>query len=521
MLSSGEAILKSEIWDLAGERDGILPALRLSYDHLPAHLKRCFAYCCLFHKGYSMYSNQLVWLWMAQGFIRSEGSIYFIKKEISCRMHDLIHDLARSVLGADILEVGDGKSQKNAEKIQHVSCELSRFSVESFNFKDLCCFKSLRTLILHGGIWNINHTCPVLTIPPDFFVNLRHIRILDLRRNHITELPESIGNLIQLRYLDLSWTVIERLPKSITRLYNLQTLVLACCFKLVEVPSDFSNLVNLRNLFLMGCSASIPFGGLKCLQYSQHFKVGREIGYRVNKLRDMKHLRGSLRISELENVVSVEEAKEAELKNKQKINHLELAWESHDMDSRQERIEEEVLNALQPHSNLEELEIKGYGGVRFPTWLWDLRFSKLVSIRLTRCKCRVLPPFGQLPSLKHLSLGELYGLEKVGREVYGDGMVKGFPSLEILCIWSMLDLEEWSALEGDMIHVSEVEIRNCSKLRVLPDIFPLTLDTLVIDNCPLVTEKCKEGGQYWSKISHIPNIEINDLDQEYEGEVIP
>ncbi|XXG41228.1 hypothetical protein AAC387_Pa01g1738 [Persea americana] len=509
-----KSILQSEIWDLAEERDGILPTLRLSYRHLPAHLKRCFEFCSIFPKGSYFYVDELVWSWMAQGFIQSGGSkdmedigMEYLADLVSrsllyhegsfCRMHDLIHDLARSVLGAYILKVGDGGSHKNAEKVRH----LSGACVESFNFKDLYCFKSLRTLRLHGYAFD-----SVLTIPPDLFVNLRHIRILNLRGQHITELPESIGNLIQLRYLDLSWTMIERLPKSITRLYNLQTLDLTYCSKLVEVPSDFSNLVNLRKIISYGCSASIPFGGLKSFQ--EHFKVGREIGYRVNELRDMIHLRGSLRISELENVGSVEEAKEAELKNKQKISHLTLEWESHDVDSRLEGIEEEVLNALQPHTNLKELNIRGYCGVRFATWLWDSSFSKLVSISLDTCKCRILPPFGQLPSLESLYLGYLYGLEKVGHEVYGDGMVKGFPSLKLLVFWFMPDLEEWTALEGDMIHVSEIAISNCSKLRVLPDLFPLTLDTLIIRACPLVTEKCK-GGEYWSKISHIPNLHIH------------
>ncbi|XXG41198.1 hypothetical protein AAC387_Pa01g1714 [Persea americana] len=534
-----KSILQSEIWDLPEEGNDILPALRLSYHHLPAHLKRCFEFYSIFLKGHIWhYGGELVWSWMALGFIQSEGSkdMEDIGKEYLAvlvsrsllykdgpdfRMHDLIHDLARSVSGAEILEISDSKSRKNAEKVRHGSCTLFRFSVESFNFEYLNCFKSLRTLILslYGGNSTNDPWYPVLT---ELFKNLRHIRILKLRGSNITELPESIENLIQLRYLDLSSTSIERLPKSITRLYNLQTLMLEGCCKLVEVPSDFSNLVNLRRIISDGCSASIPFGGLKSLRElgQRCFKVGREIGYRVSELRDMIQLRGSLPILQLENVSSVEEAKEAELKNKQKIIHLMLEWESRDVDSRQEGIEEGVLNALQPHTNLEVLVIKGYCGVRFPTWLGDSSFSKLGAIYLDKCRYRILPPFGQLPSLKYLLLRELYGLEKVGREVYGDGMVKGFPSLTRLQVLDMPDLEEWTVQEGDMVHVSKIQFRKCSKLRVLPDIFPLTLDRLQIYNCPLVTEKCRGGGEYWSKISHIPNIEIDDLVQKYEGEAM-
>ncbi|KAJ8648624.1 hypothetical protein MRB53_001647 [Persea americana] len=181
-------------------------------------------------------------------------------------MHDLTHDLARSVLGTDFWKIGDEKSHgNNSEKARYMSDYISG---ESCNFEDFYCLKSLRTLSL---FLSLSYTG---NIPADLFINLRHIHTLHLFASSITELPESIGDLLQLRYLQL-------------------------------------------------------------------FSTDIEIGHGMNELKDLIHLRGYLCISELENVVDVEEAKEVHLKNKQKIDRLQLRWKCDSVESWQEGIEEE------------------------------------------------------------------------------------------------------------------------------------------------------------------------------------
>uniref|UniRef100_A0A6N2NDK9 NB-ARC domain-containing protein n=1 Tax=Salix viminalis TaxID=40686 RepID=A0A6N2NDK9_SALVM len=48
-------ILESNVWKRRSE--GVLPALRASYDDLPPYLKRCFAYSAILPQGYGYFQN--------------------------------------------------------------------------------------------------------------------------------------------------------------------------------------------------------------------------------------------------------------------------------------------------------------------------------------------------------------------------------------------------------------------------------------------------------------------------------
>ncbi|XP_015068683.1 putative disease resistance RPP13-like protein 1 [Solanum pennellii] len=105
-------ILRSEIWDQRFLSD-ILPALMLSYNDLPAHLKRCFAFCAIYPKDHEFCKDQVIYLWIANGLVKQfcSGNGYFDElrsrslfervlesgsKSERFLMHDLINDLAQT-----------------------------------------------------------------------------------------------------------------------------------------------------------------------------------------------------------------------------------------------------------------------------------------------------------------------------------------------------------------------------------------------------------------------------------------
>jgi hypothetical protein len=106
----------------------------------------------------------------------------------------------------------------------------------------------------------------------------------------------------------------------------------------------------------------MPLGikNLKRLRKLSDFVVSRKIGHGIEELMDLNFLCGTLCISRLENVVDHRRARQANLPEKQDLEALVLKWSSDITDSRNERIEKDVLDMLQPHQGLKELTINSY-----------------------------------------------------------------------------------------------------------------------------------------------------------------
>jgi hypothetical protein len=99
-------VLKSNIWDIPEERSGIVPALMLSYHHLPSHLKRCFMYCSILPKDYEFEEQQLVLLWIADGLIHPQQG------EENMQMEDLGRKYFRELLSRSFFQQSNIKESQ-------------------------------------------------------------------------------------------------------------------------------------------------------------------------------------------------------------------------------------------------------------------------------------------------------------------------------------------------------------------------------------------------------------------------
>jgi Leucine-rich repeat (LRR) protein len=505
----------NDLLKISQNENDILPTLKLSYDHLPSHLKHCFVYCSLYPKDYEIDTSNLVKHWIAQGFVKSSdyqnrcleevGNEYFkdllwrsffqeavtdrFGDVIRCKMHDLMHDLALSVAGSLIATLDEKKTNVD-EKTRHVSL-LAGYDRHISSF---CEASRIRTfLYLSDDKYEID--CDEL------FSSFKFLRMLDLSGRNLDSVPSSIGELKHLRYFDLSFNrKMKKLPDSITRLHNLQTLILSYCVSLEELPRDIKKLVNLRHLEIDYCKdlTYMPRGlgqlnNLRTLttfvvhsgSHSRHCADLRELN-RLNKLR------GCLEITNLGHVKGVaSEYEAANLKDKQHLHALGLYWSTKGDVNDWDVVEDEMsLEGFQPHPNLKDLDFYYYPGSRLPSWASSL--TNLIRFQLWGCKkCQYLPPLSQLPSLKTLILEYMDGIQYISdsNDFSSSSSVPTpfFPSLKYIYLYNCPNLKGWWRRRDSSMEVNS-DSHNSVVIREHPLLPSFSrLSELWIRQCPMLT----------------------------------
>ncbi|XP_021726005.1 putative disease resistance protein RGA3 [Chenopodium quinoa] len=446
-------------------KESILKVLKYSYDKLTAPLKRCFSYCAIFPKDYRIDKNTLISMWMAHGFIEPEagcvedaGKEYFMTLLLrcffydieidklgeitSCKIHDLMHDVAQGVAEEDIVVVNSNNvAHVDQLKINARHLSLGNIDVQSFT-ASLGQMRHLHTIFLSGkmkGTFNLSLDTETVLLS-----KARYLRALSLCHMSITALPDTIDKLYHLRHLDLSNDeLLVCLPEAICSLLNLQTLQLKNCTMLTELPKNLSKLVHLRELDILGCNklTHMPTGlnNLTCLYRLSMFvaKFNPSESTFEGKLQDLEALtnvRGSLRIHVHGNYCDVAPGSKY-VKGMKYLKELSVF-----------RGTKLLLEGLQPHPDIKSFLLFSYQGRTFPNWESSSDLEKslpnLTMLSLRSCYyLQHIPWLGRLRYLKVLKLEHLHRLKYI--EEGTDDQSEFFPVLEALHLNTLKDLKTW------------------------------------------------------------------------------
>ncbi|XP_010941895.1 putative disease resistance protein RGA4 isoform X1 [Elaeis guineensis] len=539
----------------------VQPALYLSYEDLPSHLKQCFLYCSLFPEDHKFYRPKLIRYWISEGFIHEEGGltleelgedyygdlvqrsflqpVHWCNDDSRCTVHDLLWSLARFLAGDENLHIKDGvelvlnssSPVKRRRLWGSVPKEKRQTFIDALQGHD-----SLRTLLLEGSQVEENEFNDLIKKTP-------RLRVLDLFGCRIEKLPDSLGNLIHLRYLDLSGFFISELPESIGNLVNLQFLILESSLKLRSLPKGIGKLHNLRCLDLWRAELEgipIEIANLHRLNRLINFVVrnnNSNSGWcTLEELRSLQKLR-VLHIMHLERALNEGGVTEVyALRDMLQLEVLELHWQSPDDCGEEEikRLEEIFEMTLCPPSpsRLESLKIDGFFGLHYPSWIASCTTDSLRRLDLSHCWiCPELPPLGKLPNLEYLCIEGADAVKKIGTEFLGQepdcsrdqgGRIQiSFPKLTKLIFKDMDNWEEWEweVKDDDTLigfpNLEELTLVSCRKLRSLPSglvYHATTLTKLVIYFCDNLKEIRGLSSVKELEISYSPNLDcVSDL----------
>ncbi|KAL5570326.1 hypothetical protein UlMin_026901 [Ulmus minor] len=510
-------VLKSELWELKKFEEQVFIPLMLSYYDLPPLEKRCFLFCSYFPKDHSIGRDDLIQLWLSQGYLSSKRNYWeqglvcfrnlakrslfqdFEEDElgdiVECKMHDIVHDFALFLTENEFFNMKlNGEEIEINKKARHYTLLLeNQAQLPSQVYQK----KNLRALFVQN-----------MCSSPLSFESLSNstssVKTLTLSGCELTHVPENIDKLIYLRYLNLSNnTKLSILPETLCNLVNLQTLKLDGCSDIGRLPKGIGKLASLRHLHLLGSAAQeIPksLRELTNLQTLDEFQLApdEKEAMTLDDLNQLNSLRGSIWISGMGKVEDASEAEKAQLKNKGHLDELVLGFgECGDKQATA------LLEVLQPHPNLKSLLIWDYyGTTAFPSWM--ISSVNLKRLVLFDCPaCEVLPPFGKLQSLESLHIRVMKKVERVGGEFLGieshAHTTISFPKLKHLRFTELWNWKEWEGSREDssstiiMPCLSSLEIEYCDKLEALPNFLRKTpLKNLTTKFCQILEDKRSE-----------------------------
>ncbi|XWS73827.1 hypothetical protein CRYUN_Cryun02cG0162900 [Craigia yunnanensis] len=366
------------------------------------------------------------------------------------KMHDLIREFALSISKEEKLVAVSDEKKGEESGIRRYSIEVKDKEMKLGNGT-----AQLRSLIIF--VVDEISKSSFNKLPSGF----KLLRVLDLEKAPINELPSEFGHLFNLRYLNLTRTQVKVLPKSIGKLFNLQTLVLKNT-KIRKLPHEIVKLQNLHYLIayylknpdidtnlelVRGVHVPPSICMMKSLQVLAHVRV---LGT-FSKLKEMTQL---TRLG----LYGLTEADEKDLcfsiERMERLYHLTLTA------SHGARIKMDALLSVPPY--LERLHLSGKLE-KVPHWFNTLLNLNRLSLQDTELReDHVLSLSQSLPNLSYLNLS--------ANAFEGERLcfVEGFQKLKILKIRRCPQLHEIMMEKGVMPGLQVLHVLRCKELRRLP-----------------------------------------------------
>ncbi|VAH21791.1 unnamed protein product [Triticum turgidum subsp. durum] len=376
-------VLDDSLWQ-QGDIGGVSPALWLSYQHLDPRLKQCFAYCAVFPGDYVFRKEELEQMWVGHGFIYSDDPAatledvageFFDELVERCFfqplgrnryiMHNTMQKLARAVSGSQFHMVTDSSGEVPQE-VRHLTITTNNLlklkmdlALQLSHPSDHHFLQQVRTILFFEDFGDSDDFLEVLV---EIFSITKSVRVLGLSSANISLLPAEIGLLRHLRYLNVSRNRLTELPDTMCQLHLLQVLDVKCNSPYLRPPNGMTNLIHLRHL--RACEAflsAIP--DIQLLSNLQELEaICIKSGTHANALRQMVQLKGALCVANLRRS-DASGFKKGILKgtkhlNKlQHLNKLHLSWASSSSmpGSNEVSVDEEVLECLTDCLNWESL----------------------------------------------------------------------------------------------------------------------------------------------------------------------
>ncbi|XP_074307320.1 putative disease resistance protein RGA1 [Silene latifolia] len=454
---------------LPGEYTKVMQLLRISYDKLPSHLKPCFAYCSLNARDVKLFPKQLIYLWNAHGLLQLQDgnddiedcgyacamelvsrsllehpTIVFNDTMETCKIHDLMHELAEDVLGEELAVVTRNKLNVS-ESTKHIIWGYEGpegLKGVEFPREQLLVAEKARTFKFGYRMINVSRS-----FLEGVIANFSFLRTLGIGYTTFEELPQSIGKLKHLRGLNLSFNpLLKTLPDTVCELLKLETLELYGCETLEKLPKKIYRLVKLRYFVVTTCQKTLVgthFTRLPCLRFLWIFTC-KELELLWDD-DDIGHLNSLRRLY---------------IQNCQKLASLPISIKG------LTNLEELGIN------NCEELDMeKG----ECMSGLQSLR--SLAIIQVPRLKCLPDGVQSAAKSLRHLGISNCSSLTGLGA-------------------WSQC-----------FTVLCKIFIHNCPNLMSLPEGFLhiKSLQVLKISNCRHLSERCAvPNGADYPLIQHVP-----------------